>query len=387
MGEDFVKMMREVGVDIEGMAALVPLATALRDERKRRGISYADAAKALATTQKALKAIEAGEPGGIDGAVLARFAQWLGLADYLRRWAHAQPALAERIGLPAEFRAEGKAPAAGAQPFLPDLPLSGPPPKLLPAGHTFPISPGGDDGSFAGLELIKKLAEGDPALTEWVAQAFADIDDDDLEMFADEPAAPATYEFEITLRHVKPRTWRRFRVQNTITLAQLHDVVQAVMGWKDSHLHAWDIDGVRFERPYPNSDFEASDEPPEDERKCRLADFDLSEKDALFYEYDFGDGWEHRVVLKKILPSEPAAPPTCIKGARACPPEDCGGPWGFAEVLEALGDPAHERHEELVDWIGEFDAEKFDLAATNAHLAAIAKSWRPRRPRRGKGRR
>ena len=92
-------------------------------------------------------------------------------------------------------------------------------------------------------------------------------------------------------------------------------------------------------------------------------------------------------MLKKILPPAPDSPPVCLKGARACPPEDCGGPWGYAELLEALGDPAHERHEELVDWIGGFDAEKFDLAATNAHLAAIAKSWRPRRPRRGKGRR
>ena len=164
----------------------------------------------------------------------------------------------------------------------PRLPSSATPPVLLPAGHLFPISPKGDEPSFAGFDLLKKLAGGDPALTDFVAQSFSEVGDDELEMFdVGEPVAPATYEFEITLQDVKPRIWRRFRVANSITLGQLHDVVQIVIGWTESHLHAWDIDGERYERPYPDTDFGAYDDPPEDERKYKIADFDFREKDGL----------------------------------------------------------------------------------------------------------
>jgi transcriptional regulator with XRE-family HTH domain len=381
IGEAFFAMAAGHGIDLEGMAALVPLSEGLRNQRKRRGISYADAAKALGTSQKTLKAIEAGEPGGIDGAVLARYAEWLGLGNYLRRWAHAQPALAQRIGLPKEWRTDGDSVGSGTTLLIPDMAPSSPPPQTLPAGHTFPISPAGDDDSFAGIELVKKLMQGDPAVTDMIAKSLLTDDDDASEIFADaEPAEPATYEFEISLLEVKPRIWRRFRVQNTITLAQLHDVAQAVMGWTDSHLHGWEFNGERFSRPYPGADME--DDEVEDERRVRLADFDLREKDELFYEYDFGDGWEHRVVLKKILPAQPGTLPECLKGARACPPEDCGGPWRYAVLLKALANPSHPEHEDMVEWIGEHDAERFDLAAVNDCLANIARYWRSARRRR-----
>ena len=97
-------------------------------------------------------------------------------------------------------------------------------------------------------------------------------------------------------------------------------------------------------------------------------------------------------MLKKILPPTPDSPPVCLKGARACPPEDCGGAWGDKELADALADRAHERHEDLVDWIGEFDAQKFDLAEINEQLAMLHAHWRNRRRRllrfvrRGSGR-
>jgi hypothetical protein len=386
MGPDFLQMAAEAGLDIDGMAALVPLSVALHDERKRRGISFARAARALKARQHQLKTIEAGVANRVDGPLLARYAEWLGLFDYLRQWAKAQPALAQRLGLPADLIGlTHSPPSAGDMPMLfPDMPLSAPPPTLLPAGHTFPLSSAPGDDSFAGIELLKKFAEGDPVIAQLMGNFMAGLTDDDLEMFDDPcdallgPAADATYEFEITLRHVKPRIWRRFRVSNSLSLARLHDVVQAVMGWEDCHLHTFRIAGEQFSRPVPGEsrDFE-------DERKFRLADLGLREKDEMLYEYDFGDGWEHRLVLKKILPHEADAPPVCIKGVRACPPEDCGGPWGYANLLEAVGNRAHPEHEELRDWIGEdFNPERFEVAHINADLAAMAKRWVRKRSRK-----
>ena len=88
------------------------------------------------------------------------------------------------------------------------------------------------------------------------------------------------------------------------------------------------------------------------------------------YEYDFGDSWQHEIVLEKTLESEPdVAYPRCIDGARACPPEDVGGIWGYAEFLEAISDPNHENHDEMVEWVGgEFDPEKFSVDEVNKEL-------------------
>lgn len=386
MGPSFLKMAAEAGLDIDGMAALVPVSVTLHDERKRRGITYAQAAKALKVRQHELKAIEAGVANKVNGQILARYAEWLGQIDYLRQWARAQALLARSLGLPAELigSSDSPPPAADMPMIFPDMPVSAPPPALLPGGHTFPISSAPDDASFAGIELLKKFAEGDPALGALLAKFTAELSDEDLEMFDDigdglvGPATDATYEFEIALQDIKPRIWRRFCASNTLSLAQLHDVVQAVMGWDDCHLHMFEIAGEEFSRPLPGEsrDFE-------DERKFRLADFGLRERDEILYEYDFGDGWEHRLVLKKILPPEADAPPVCIKGARACPPEDCGGPWGYGDLLDALAHPADPRYDELREWIGEgCDAERFEVAHINAGLVNLAKRWGRKRPRK-----
>lgn len=122
-------------------------------------------------------------------------------------------------------------------------------------------------------------------------------------------------------------------VPDGLTLSGLHDVIQEVMGWTDSHLHQFFLKGKRYGVPDPEWDMEKL----LDNRKVRLANLRLAAKDTLLYEYDFGDGWEHVLTLEKILDKAPDGPvPVCLKGVRACPPEDCGGIWGYENLLDIL---------------------------------------------------
>jgi len=122
-----------------------------------------------------------------------------------------------------------------------------------------------------------------------------------------------------------------------------------------------------------------------DENDYRLSELGLRPKSKFNYEYDFGDSWEHHIVLEKVLPPQPGFVPVCLKGARACPLEDSGGPWGYADKLAIIADPDHPEHEEIAEWMGtDFDPEAFNLKAINRHLASLAASWKSRRrPRRG----
>ncbi len=175
------------------------------------------------------------------------------------------------------------------------------------------------------------------------------------------------YQFKVTLRGIKPPIWRRFQVYSDITFYELHQIIQEVMGWYDSHLHAFDVGGLLV------TDAETLVEVWEDgvdEERVRLKKHLTWEGQKIRYEYDFGDSWEHDVVLEKILAAEPNVHyPLCLKGKRACPPEDCGGIWGYADLLEALADPAHPEHEMYLEWLGEdLDPEAFDLAEINEIL-------------------
>jgi len=166
------------------------------------------------------------------------------------------------------------------------------------------------------------------------------------------------YQLKVTLKEVKPPVWRRLLVASNISLSHLHHALQIAMGWTDSHLHQFVHGSMCYGEPDPDLQ-----ESGQDERKFRLDQLLKKEKDWLRYEYDFGDGWEHRVVLEKVLPFEPSAVlPACVDGKRACPPEDCGGPWGYEELLQTLSDPSDPEREEMLEWIGEdFDPEEFDL--------------------------
>ncbi len=176
------------------------------------------------------------------------------------------------------------------------------------------------------------------------------------------PAVPRGYQLKVTLQNVRPPIWRRFTVRDDVTLLKLHDLLQAIMGWTDSHLHQFVIGGKRFSRP----EFDLP--PPRlDERKARLRDVLRKPNDRLTYEYDFGDSWEHAVVLEQVLPHEPRARyPVILAGKRACPPEDCGGAHGYGHLLEVLAAPEHPEHQDLREWAGgNFDSEHFDVGALN----------------------
>ena len=158
-------------------------------------------------------------------------------------------------------------------------------------------------------------------------------------------------------------------MSGNITLAKLNKVIQNVMGWTNSHLHQYVIDQNRYSshdsRMNPDWDRDSYDE-----RLAKLCDVVKGDGAVFTYEYDFGDGWEHELQVKKVRPAESESVyPLCLAGQRACPPEDCGGPWGYDEFLQAIADPDHERHDELTEWYGEgFDPEAFDLKATNDML-------------------
>ena len=172
------------------------------------------------------------------------------------------------------------------------------------------------------------------------------------------------YRIKVTLRHIAPPVWRRIEIPADIKLGKLHDVLQMAMGWTDSHLHGFRAGRDSYGVPDPNfpGDFN-------NERNVRLNQI-ANEGDTIIYDYDFGDSWEHDLKIEKTLPPEPGAHyPRCLKGSRACPPEDCGGPWGYQNLLDALKDPKHENHEEMLEWFGdELDPEVFDLDEVNQVL-------------------
>lgn len=170
-------------------------------------------------------------------------------------------------------------------------------------------------------------------------------------------------QIKVTLRGLRPPIWRRLVVAGDATLAQLHVVLQIAMGWEDEHLHCFRIGGLR----YGPADDAFSDEL--DEETASITDT-LGAVGRGEYDYDFGDSWEHELVVEK--PKQPLVSSgiaSCLGGRRACPPEDCGGVWGYANLLHVLADPAHEDHEDRLEWLGgSFDPGAFDQKAVNAAL-------------------
>lgn len=207
----------------------------------------------------------------------------------------------------------------------------------------------------------------------------------------------------ISLRDSKPPIWRRVAVPSDITLGQLHEVIQIAMGWTNSHLHQFVLKDKSLINRAPNVIAQLSDEgryddifaatrgirvfvakvtpfgdptemEGEDEDAVTLAKVCPKVKSKLTYDYDFGDGWEHTIEVQKIEEPKPGVEyPVCQAGKLACPPEDCGGICGYYHMLDAVDDPDHEEHDDLVDWLGDdFDPEAFDMDVVNDMLA----EWR-----------
>ena len=174
------------------------------------------------------------------------------------------------------------------------------------------------------------------------------------------------YQFKITLKAIEPPIWRRVQVPSSYNFWDLHVALQDSMGWLDYHLHAFRIldprTGEVLEIGIPSDDLF------DDERPCLpgwefpISDYFQAQGNRAEYEYDFGDSWEHEVVLEEIVERVPKSKyPKCIDGARACPPEDCGGLWGYQELLMTIRDPSHEEYESTLEWLGgRYDSETFD---------------------------
>jgi Plasmid pRiA4b ORF-3-like protein len=170
------------------------------------------------------------------------------------------------------------------------------------------------------------------------------------------------YELKVTLQGIRPLVWRRVKVRSDITLEDLHRVLRVVMGWTDSHMHAFRSVGrgakVRTGSPAVERD---------QERRTRLDELLRKPKERMVYEYDFGDSWEHEVLLERVV-DDPAGAryPWVLEGARACPPEDVGGVGGYASFLQAMRDARHPEHDEMLEWHGgAFDPAAFDAQALN----------------------
>lgn len=192
---------------------------------------------------------------------------------------------------------------------------------------------------------------------------------------------------KVTLRHTKPPVWRRLEVPSTIRLDVLHEVLQQAMGWMGGHLHQWETpDGGQFGEPDPGLGW---GEPVVDERTRTLVDLVRSPGDHMVYRYDFGDDWEHRLVVEAVTPNAMDSERVrCVGGRRMGPPEDCGGPWGYEHLLEVLADPGHDEHDEMRDWVGPFwSATDFDVGQTDRMLAGIDARPAPLRPPRRERRR
>jgi len=184
------------------------------------------------------------------------------------------------------------------------------------------------------------------------------------------------YQIKITLNHSKPPIWRRVLVPADVRLSQLHQIIQGAMGWEDCHLHQFVV-GQRPDWTFygvPAPEYDNFGPPMKNEALTKLNQILQTEKTGFVYEYDFGDGWEHIILLEKIIqPEDGAIYPHCIKGKRACPPEDCGGIWGYENLLNIIADPEHPEHEDIIDWMGgdDFDADYFNLDEINARLRNV----------------
>jgi Plasmid pRiA4b ORF-3-like protein len=169
---------------------------------------------------------------------------------------------------------------------------------------------------------------------------------------------------KITLRYIKPPIWRRLLVPDNCTLGTLHGIIQVSTGWSGGHMHGFSVPRRGFGPPLRQFGHEG-----EDENKTAAREVLSRKGQVLLYEYDFGDGWLHEIRLEKVLTFDPSQSyPMCLGGARACPPDDCGGVPGYYQILEALRKPKVPANEELLEWAGDYDPEAFDVETVNGYL-------------------
>lgn len=182
------------------------------------------------------------------------------------------------------------------------------------------------------------------------------------------PPGQPVFQLRVTLEDVTPAVWRRLLVPGSVRLDKLHRMLQAAMGWEDQHLHSFEIGetqyGMQLDDDFPEDEL--------DEKEVTVLQA-IGDVPRLSYAYDFGDGWRHEVVVESLSRSPLGLKfGVCVDGQNACPPEDCGGPGGYADLLEVLADPSHDEHEHMRSWVGgPFDPAAFDLGLANARLQTV----------------
>ena len=190
--------------------------------------------------------------------------------------------------------------------------------------------------------------------------------------------AGTVFQFKITLQGIDPPIWRRVQAKDC-TLDKLHEHIQTAMGWTNSHLHQFKIDGVPYGDPQLFSEGMEGETPPLNSLRTKLSKI-IPRDGKRFqfeYEYDFGDGWEHEILFEGALHAEKGARyPLCLEGERACPPDDVGGTCGYQDYVKAMANPKHKRHKEFLEWNGPFDPEKFDAQAATKEMRKGVPDWR-----------
>ncbi len=197
-------------------------------------------------------------------------------------------------------------------------------------------------------------------------------------MMDTEQSSLSVYYLKVTLKDSNPPIWRDILVPSNLTLENLHYVIQAVMGWGNYHLHQFIAGKVLYTEAveddnhdnYYSLDASDDDEYDRNEKKYTVSQLLTQESASIIYEYDLGDSWTHKIELKHILPADNnAQQPRCIQGEQACPPEDCGGIWGYTDMLETLKNAKTSERKEMLPWIGDnFNPNYFDINAVNRVL-------------------
>jgi hypothetical protein len=179
---------------------------------------------------------------------------------------------------------------------------------------------------------------------------------------------------KVSLRGAKPPIWRRFEVPSDIALRRLHRVIQVGFEWQDYHPHVFETAAGRYGSPDPDGELDVSSDASK--KLSTVADWP---GDRVRYTYDFGDSWEFDIVVEAVLPAEPDVRyPRCTGGRRAAPPQDCGGVWGYADLLNILASPRHEEHQARLEWLGvktaaDFSPDSFDPRVVNLGLATMSR--------------
>ncbi len=184
--------------------------------------------------------------------------------------------------------------------------------------------------------------------------------------------ADSIYQIKISLKRSEPKIWRKILIPSDLLLEDFHKIIQTTMGWENSHLHQFIKNNFFYLAPHDDDDmWDEMDSLDYKKEKIKVSKLLIAEKDKITYEYDFGDGWEHEITLDKILPFDNKIKyPICIGGKMKCPPENCGGVWGYSHLLYVLKQPKHPEYKDFKEWYGkDFDPEYFDKKEINDFLA------------------